>query len=106
MCAVCIGAGVVADISEPKERGTFFGFMGIGPMVSFVYTAFDTMDACVFIVTHSHRSDHVWVQVCARAVKWLIKCSTELVVQSSVELSQKGLGGGKLAHAGRHGSCH
>lgn len=27
------GAGVVADISEPHERGTFFGFMGIGPMV-------------------------------------------------------------------------
>lgn len=24
---------MVADISEPHERGTFFGFMGIGPMV-------------------------------------------------------------------------
>ncbi|EIM79911.1 MFS general substrate transporter [Stereum hirsutum FP-91666 SS1] len=30
---IALSAGVVADISEPHERGTFFGFMGIGPMV-------------------------------------------------------------------------
>jgi hypothetical protein len=28
-----IGAGVIGDISEPKERGGFFGVYALGPMV-------------------------------------------------------------------------
>lgn len=31
--ATYIGAGVVADIAEPAERGSFFGLFNIGPMV-------------------------------------------------------------------------
>lgn len=31
---VLTGAGVVADIAVPAERGSFFGFFNIGPMVS------------------------------------------------------------------------
>lgn len=27
------GAGVISDISEPFERGGFFGVYGLGPMV-------------------------------------------------------------------------
>ena len=29
-----LGAGVIADVAETKERGTFYGFWYIGPMVS------------------------------------------------------------------------
>lgn len=28
-----IGAGVIGDISEPKERGGFYGVYALGPMV-------------------------------------------------------------------------
>ena len=28
-----IGAGVIADIAAPAERGSFFGFWNIGPMI-------------------------------------------------------------------------
>ncbi|KAI0652010.1 MFS general substrate transporter [Trametes meyenii] len=30
---IALGAGVIADIAAPAERGTFFGFWNIGPMV-------------------------------------------------------------------------
>ncbi|KNZ75019.1 Quinidine resistance protein 2 [Termitomyces sp. J132] len=30
---IALGAGVIGDISEPKERGVFFGMFTIGPMV-------------------------------------------------------------------------
>ena len=29
-----LGAGVIADIAEPRERGMFYGVWNIGPMVS------------------------------------------------------------------------
>ena len=31
-----LGAGVIGDISTPKERGGFFGMFNLGPMVSWI----------------------------------------------------------------------
>lgn len=33
---IALGAGVIGDISEPAERGGFFGVYNIGPMVPYL----------------------------------------------------------------------
>jgi hypothetical protein len=34
MLMVAAGAGIIADISTPAERGGFFGLFGLGALVS------------------------------------------------------------------------
>jgi hypothetical protein len=33
MLTVVLGAGIIADIATPAERGGFFGVFGVGPIV-------------------------------------------------------------------------